>query len=166
MHGWTGKVIRVNLSAGSVSDHALDAKMARDYIGGRGFGIHTLLAELDPGCDPLGPANILVMASGPLTGTRAPTGARYMVTTKSPLTGAITCSNSGGKFPAALKQSGVDMIVFTGKAPEPVYLWIDAGRAELRPAAHLWGKNSHETEAALQSRDPPGGPGGLHRPGR
>jgi aldehyde:ferredoxin oxidoreductase len=76
MHGWTGKIIRVNLSAGSVSDHALDAKMARDYIGGRGFGIHTLLAELDPGCDPLGPANILVMAAGPLTGTRAPTGAR------------------------------------------------------------------------------------------
>jgi len=76
MHGWTGKVIRVNLSAGSVSGHALDAKMARDYIGGRGFGIHTLLAELDPGCDPLGPANILVMAAGPLTGARAPTGAR------------------------------------------------------------------------------------------
>ena len=155
MHGWTGKVIRVNLSAGSVSDHALDAKMARDYIGGRGFGIHTLLAELDPGCDPLGPANILVMAAGPLTGTRAPTGARYMVTTKSPLTGAITCSNSGGKFPAALKQSGVDMIVFTGKASEPVYLWIDAGRAELRPAAHLWGKSSHETEAALQGETRP-----------
>lgn len=114
--------------------------MARDYIGGRGFGIFTMLAELDPNCDPLGPENILIMATGPLTGTRAPTGARYMVMTKSPLTGAITCSNSGGNFPAMLKKSGIDMIVFKGKASEPVCLWINAGSTQLRPAIHLWVK--------------------------
>jgi aldehyde:ferredoxin oxidoreductase len=155
MHGWRGKVLRVDLSAGQVTDQPVDEKMARDYIGGRGFGIFTQLAELDPNCDPLGPENILVMASGPLTGTRAPTGARYMVMTKSPLTGAITCSNSGGNFPAMLKKSGIDMIIFSGKAPEPVYLWIDDGRAQLRPAAHLWGKNSHDTESQLRSETHP-----------
>jgi aldehyde:ferredoxin oxidoreductase len=93
MHGWAGKIIRVDLSAGSVRNQSLDPAMARAYIGGRGFGIRILLAELDPTCDPLGSDNILVMATGPLTGTRAPTGGRYMVITKSPLTGAITCSN-------------------------------------------------------------------------
>jgi len=140
MHGWRGKVLRVDLSGGQVTDQPLDEKMARDYIGGRGFGIFTMLAELDPNCDPLGPENILIMATGPLTGTRAPTGARYMVMTKSPLTGAITCSNSGGNFPAMLKKSGIDMIVFKGKASEPVCLWINAGSTQLRPAIHLWVK--------------------------
>jgi len=130
--------------------HPLDPKTAKAFIGGRGFGIDTLLSEVDAGCDPLGPENRVIMAAGPLTGTKAPTGARYMVMTKSPLTGAVTCSNSGGMFPASLKQSGIDMIVFSGRAAEPVYLWIDNGRVELRPAAHLWGKTSHETDAALR----------------
>ncbi|MFZ7127465.1 MAG: aldehyde ferredoxin oxidoreductase family protein [Desulfobacterales bacterium] len=150
MHGWCGKILRVNLSEGKVAEATLDREMARAFIGGRGFGIHTLLNELDPMCHPLAPENILVMAAGPLTGTKAPTGARYMVMTKSPLTGAVTCSNSGGQFPAALKRAGVDMIVFTGRAPEPLYLWIEEGRAELRPAEHLWGKSTHETDDALR----------------
>ncbi len=150
MNGWRGKVLRVNLSTGTVAQEHLDPEMARAFIGGRGFGIYVLLKELDPLCDPLAPENVMVMATGPLTGTKAPTGARYMVMTKSPLTGAVTCSNSGGQFPAALKHSGVDMIVFVGKAPEPVYLWIDQGHAELRPAAHLWGKTTHETDDALR----------------
>jgi aldehyde:ferredoxin oxidoreductase len=150
MNGWRGKVLRVNLSTGTVAQEHLDPEMARAFIGGRGFGIHVLLKELDPLCEPLAPENVMVMATGPLTGTKAPTGARYMVMTKSPLTGAVTCSNSGGQFPAALKHSGVDMIVFVGKAPEPVYLWIDQGHAELRPAAHLWGKTTHETDDALR----------------
>ena len=150
MNGWRGRIIRIDLTAGRISDHALDPQTAKRYVGGRGLGIHILLSELDAGCDPLGPENLLVMATGPLTGTKAPTGARYMVMTKSPLTGAVTCSNSGGTFPAALKHSGIDMLIFSGKAPEPVYLWIDKGRVELRPAAHLWGKTSHETDSALR----------------
>ena len=85
------------------------------------------------------------MAAGPLTGTRAPTGARYMITTKSPLTGAITCSNSGGHFPAALMKAGIQAVIFEGRASEPVYLWIDEGAAELRSARHLWGATTHET---------------------
>jgi len=106
MYGWRGKLLRVNLSTKEITVEPLDPKAARDYIGGRGLGIYLMNQELDPLCDPLSPENMMIMATGPLTGTKAPTGARYMVMTKSPLTGAITCSNSGGKFPAAFKQTG------------------------------------------------------------
>lgn len=148
--GWWGKVLRVDLTRGRIVEESLDPKSARDYIGGRGLGIHAMLTEMDPGCDPLGPENLMIMATGPLTGTSAPTAARYMVMTKSPLTGAVTCSNSGGKFPAVLKKAGIDMIVFSGRAPAPVYLWIDRGLPEIRPADHLWGMNAHETDTALR----------------
>jgi len=155
MYGWRGNVLRVDLDRATVVQTVLDPDTAKKFIGGRGFGIHVLLNELDPSCDPLGPENLIVMATGPLTGTKAPTGARYMVMTKSPLTGAVTCSNSGGQFPAALKWAGVDMIVFSGKAAAPVYLWIEEGRAELRPAGHLWGKNTHDTHDTLRLQTHP-----------
>jgi aldehyde:ferredoxin oxidoreductase len=155
MHGWCGKVLRVNLSQGTASSEALDPRVARDYIGGRGFGIYYLAREVRPSCDPLGPENKIVMAAGPLTGTAAPTGARYVVTTKSPLTGAITCSNSGGNFPAELKKSGYDALIIEGVSPRPVYLWIHDGRAELRPADHLWGLSVPETDEALRRETDP-----------
>jgi aldehyde:ferredoxin oxidoreductase len=151
MYGWMGKVLRVNLSNGEIKKEALDPQVARDFVGGRGWAIYTMLKEVDPNCDALGEENKLIMTTGPLTGTRAPTGGRYMVTTKAPLTGAITCSNSGGHFPAELKKSGYDGIIFEGRAAEPVYLWIDNGRAELRPAEHLWGKDTHETDDAIRA---------------
>jgi len=106
MNGWTGKMLRVDLESGTIRDEILDPAVLKDYIGGRGLGIHYLNRELDPLCDPLSPENLLVMAAGPLTGTGAPTGARYMVMTKSPLTVAITCSNAGGRFPTELERSG------------------------------------------------------------
>jgi aldehyde:ferredoxin oxidoreductase len=123
--------------------------VAKDYIGGRGLGIYYLNQEVDPKTDPHSPDNLLVMATGPLTGTGAPTGARYMVMTKSPLTGAITCSNSGGQFPTELKRAGFDAIIFSGRAEAPVYLWIDQGNADIRKADHLWGKNTHDTTDSL-----------------
>ena len=155
MHGWCGKVLRVNLSNGTVTGEALDPQVARDYIGARGFGIYYLTREVDPTCDPLGPENKIIMAAGPLTGTAAPTGARYVVTTKSPLTGAITCSNSGGNFPAELKKSGHDAIILEGASPRPVYLWIGNGAAELRPAEHLWGRSVPEADELLRRETDP-----------
>lgn len=155
MYGWLGKILLVNLSQGTLEEQDLDPQVARDYIGGRGLGIHYLRTLGDPQADPLGPDNPLIMATGPLTGTIAPTGARYMVTTKSPLTGAITCSNSGGHFPAMFKRAGYDMVIFTGVSPEPVYLWIDHGRAELKPAGHLWGLPTHHTHDALLAETHP-----------
>ncbi|MBN1830150.1 MAG: aldehyde ferredoxin oxidoreductase family protein [Deltaproteobacteria bacterium] len=149
MYGWCGKILRVDLTSGAITEEALDPKTARDYIGGRGLGIRYMLNELNPLCDPFGAENLFIMAAGPLTGTKAPTGARYMVMTKSPLTGAITCSNASGYFPAELKKTGYDMIIFSGQAPEPVYLWLHSGGAELRPAGHIWGKTSHEVDALV-----------------
>ncbi len=86
MHGWKGKVLRVDLTKGELKEENLDMKVARDYVGGRGLGIYYLSKEVDPRCHPLSPENMIVMATGPLTGTKTPTGARYMVMTKSPLT--------------------------------------------------------------------------------
>ena len=150
MHGWCGKVLRVDLTGGQIRTEKLDPGVAKTYVGGRGLGIYYLSKEVDPGCDPISPANKVIMATGPLTGTSAPTGARYMVTTKSPLTGAISCSNSGGNFPAELKKSGHDVIILEGKSPRPVYIWINGERAELRSAEHLWGLTTHETDDALR----------------
>jgi len=128
MNGWMGKILRIDLHNGEIKERRLDPEIAKWYIGGRGLGIYYLNEEMDPKCDPLSPENLLVMGTGPLTGTGAPTGARYMVMTKSPLTGAITCSNSGGLFPRELKRSGFDALFFTGKASEPVYLFNGKGK--------------------------------------
>jgi len=151
MYGWRGKILRVDLTKKETKAENLDIKMAKDYIGGRGWGIYYLNKEIDPKCDPFSPENMLVMAAGPLTGTQVPTGSRYMVMTKSPLTGALTCSNSGGHFPKELKWAGIDAILFTGRSPEPVYLFINKGQAEIRPAGHLWGKTVPETTETLLS---------------
>jgi aldehyde:ferredoxin oxidoreductase len=156
MHGWMGKVLRVDLHRETATAEDLDPRAARDYVGGRGLGIHYLNRECDPGCDALGPENLLVLATGPLTATGAQTGARYMIMTKSPLTGAITCSNSGGRFPTELKRAGYDAVLIKGRAQRPCYIWIDNGKAEIRPATHLWGKTTHETTDQLLLETDPG----------
>ncbi len=155
MKGWMGKILRVDLTKAVCTEEPLDAAAARNYIGGRGLGIYYMDKEVDPGCDPLSGDNVLIVATGPLTGTGALTGARYMVMTKSPLTGAITCSNSGGMFPTEFKRTGYDAIIFTGRSEKPVYLWLDGEKAELRAADHLWGKNTHETTDALLAETEP-----------
>ncbi len=155
MYGWRGKILRVDLTTGGLKEENLDMKVAKDYIGGRGLGIYYMNKEVDPRCDPLSPDNMLVMATGPLTGTATPTGSRYMVMTKGPLTDTITCSNSGGQFPKELKRAGIDAILFSGRAAKPVYLWINRGRAELRSAEHLWGKQVPETTDVLVSETDP-----------
>jgi len=155
VYGWTGKILRVDLTGGKVDVEQLDMKTAKEYIGGRGLGIYFLNKEINPGCEPLSPDNMLVMATGPLTGTITPTASRYMVMTKSPLTGALTCSNSGGQFPKEMKRGGFDAVLFTGRSPEPVYLWVEGGKAELRSAVNVWGKTVPETTDALLSETDP-----------
>ncbi|MDJ0831840.1 MAG: aldehyde ferredoxin oxidoreductase family protein [Desulfobacterales bacterium] len=155
MKGWVGKILRVDLTTKKIKEEILDPKVAKEYIGGRGLGIYYLNKEIDPSTDPFSPQNIIIMATGPLTGTGAPTGARYMVMTKSPLTGAITCSNAGGRFPTEMKRSGYDAIVLSGRAAEPLYLYIDQGTAQLRSAVHLWGQDTHATtDTLLRETDP------------
>jgi aldehyde:ferredoxin oxidoreductase len=155
LKSWHGKLLRVNLSNGEITTETIDPQIAKDYLGGRGWGIRYLIDEVDPKVDPLSPENKLIFATGPLTGTPAPTGNRYMVITKSPLTGALANSNSGGVFPTEMKWTGFDMFIFEGKADEPVYLWVNEDQVELRSAAHLWGKEVPETtDLLLEETDP------------
>ena len=153
---WAGKILRVDLTAGTVKSEPLNMDRARAYIGSRGLATKYLVEEVDPKVDPLSSANKIIWATGPLTGTMASTGGRYTVVTKGPLTGAIACSNSGGYWGAELKMAGWDMIIFEGKSPKPVYLMINDDSAELRDAAHLWGQSVWHTEETLkkQHQDP------------
>ncbi len=146
---WTKKILRVNLSTGTCTAEDLNMQWANEYLGQRGLASKYLAEEVDPKCDPLGPDNKLIMATGPLTGTMASTSGRYSVITKSPLTGAIACSNSGGFLGAEFKNAGWDMLIFEGKSPKPVYLWINNDQAELRSAADMWGKSAWETDDML-----------------
>ncbi len=153
---WAGKILRVNLTTGSVKSEPLNTTWAKQYLGSRGLASKYLISEIDPKVDPLADANKLIWATGPLTGTMASTGGRYTVVTKGPLTGAIACSNSGGYWGAELKMAGWDMVIFEGKSPKPVYLLIEDDKVTLKDAAHLWGKTVWETEETIkkQHQDP------------
>ncbi len=151
MYGWHGRILRVNLTTGTIREELISQEVAFEYFGGRGLAIKVLLEGMDPSADPLAPENLLVMATGPLTATPAPTGNRYMVVTKSPLTGALSNSNSGGIFPTMMKRSGYDLFVFVGASPKPVYLYVDERKAELRDATHLWGLETQQTEDLIRS---------------
>jgi len=149
---WARKILRVDLSNGTCSAEPLNMQWAAQYLGQRGLATRYFTAEVDPKVDPLSPANKLIYATGPLTGTMASTGGRYSVITKGPLTGAIACSNSGGYFGAELKMAGWDMIILEGKSPKPVFLHIENDKAELLDASDLWGKTVWDTEAQLKNR--------------
>ncbi|NMG28996.1 aldehyde ferredoxin oxidoreductase family protein [Aromatoleum evansii] len=149
--GWNRKLLRVNLTQGTCKEEPLNMEWANEYLGSRGLSAKYLVSEIDPKVDPLSPDNKLIMATGPLTGTMASTGGRYTVSCKGPLTGAIACSNSGGFFGAELKFAGWDMIIFEGKSPKPVYLFIENDKAELRDASHLWGTSCWHTEEQIKA---------------
>lgn len=149
---WTKQILRVNLTAGTVQAEALKMEWAQDYLGQRGLATRYFVDEVDPSVDALGPDNKLIMATGPLTGTMASTGGRYSVITKSPLTGAIACSNSGGFIGAEMKNAGWDMIIFEGKAASPVYLYVENDKAELLPADDLWGQSVWKADEMLHQK--------------
>jgi aldehyde:ferredoxin oxidoreductase len=151
MAAYCGKVLRIDLSAGSISVEPLDVDAAKQFIGGRGLGTWYLTREVSPTVDALSPENKLILATGPLTGSAAPTGGRYMAVTKSPLTGTVASSNSGGYWGAELKFAGYDMVILEGRSPEPCYVAIRDDQVEVRDAKHLWGKLVGEaTDALLQ----------------
>ncbi|MEE9396164.1 MAG: aldehyde ferredoxin oxidoreductase family protein [Methylococcales bacterium] len=149
---WTQNVLRVNLTVGTCEKEPLNMNWAQQYLGQRGLATKYLVEEIDPKVDPLAPENRLIMATGPLTGTMASTGGRYSVITKSPLTGIVACSNSGGFIGAEIKNAGWDMIIFEGKSANPVYLYLENEKAELIPADDLWGKSVWETDELLHQK--------------
>lgn len=150
MHGWTGRLLRVDLESGCHTVESIPRPWLRDYLGGRGLAVRYLYEEVDPTVDPLAPGNKLIFACGPLTGTPVPCGARYMVVTKGPLTGAITSSNSGGFWGPELKAAGYDLLVLENQAPRPSYLLIHDDQVTLCDASDHWGRTVSQTEDGLR----------------
>ncbi len=149
--GWTGKILRIDLTNGTIKTEPLNMEWADKYLGQRGLASKYLAEEVDPKTDALGPDNKFIFATGPLTGTCASTGGRYSVITKGPLTGAIACSNSGGYWGAELKFAGWDMVILEGKSPKPVYLTIFDDDVQIRDAGAIWGKSVWDADKWIKS---------------
>jgi len=148
-------VLKVNLTSGVISVEELDSEITRNYIGGTGVGVRLFADSHPKGVDPMGPENSTIISTGPLTGSRAPTSGRFSLVTRSPLTGTIFDSNSGGNWGVKLKRCGFDGVWITGRSRDPVYLKISEDAAELRGAEGLWGKDVSET--SLELREAEGG---------
>lgn len=155
MYGYNGKVLRVNLTDETFKVEQLDEAKAKKFIGSRGLGVKTYFDEVDPKIDPLAEDNKLLIVGGPLTGSPMPTSGRFMVVTKSPLTGTIAIANSGGKWGAEFKNTGFDMIILEGKAKSPIYINMVDDKIEFRPADHVWGKVVGETTELLAKETDP-----------
>ncbi len=150
MYGYFGKLLRIDLKEKTVKVEPLDMEKGKKFLGGRGLGTKILMEEVDPQVDALSPENKLIFVTGALTGTPTPTGGRYMVVTKSPLTGTVASSNSGGYWGAELKNAGFDGIIFEEKAEDPVYVYIEDDKVEIRDASHIWGKVVSEATKLLE----------------
>ena len=149
---WQGQILRVNLTEGTCEAEPLNTKWAQEYLGTRGLATKYLWENMSPTADPMSPENVLIFATGPLTGTMASTSGRYAVVTKGPLTGAIACSNSGGKFGAEFKYAGYDLLLIEGRSEVPVYLLIQDERVTLEPANEIWGTTVWNTEDWIRNR--------------
>ena len=148
--GYAGKILSVDLSQGEISRASLSREMARTYLGTRGFIARTLWDEVGPEVDALGPDNVLIFSTGPLCGTTVPSGAIFCIGAKSPLTGLIGWTTIGGHWAHKLKLAGYDFLLVKGKASQPVYLWIDDDRVEIREAAHIWGQDGRTTNKMVK----------------
>ena len=147
-HGYSGKILDVNLTSAAISTAELDRTMAEDYMGGKGFGARILYDQLPAGCEPLAPENLLVFAAGPLTGTLAPSSGRFEVCTKSPATGLWLDSNCGGFFGPELKYAGYDMVIIRGKAASPVVLSLTMTKSSCSPPAICGAKTPWRSTAS------------------
>jgi len=149
--GFTGQILHVDLSTGSVEIETPPESFYRTYLGGSAMGLYYILREVPAGTDGLDPANVLTMMDSLLTGAPIAGQSRITMNARSPLTDGIGDSQGGGFFPAELRFAGFTGIVIRGRSPEPVYLWVHEGEAELRPAGHLWGKTTTETVDSLKA---------------
>jgi len=149
--GYSGNILRVDLSRRQTSVETTDEVLRRRYLGGAGFISYYLLKELEPGIDPLGPQNKLIFAAGPVTGVPLGGSGRHCVGAKSPRSGALAKAEAGGFWGAELKRAGFDAVIIEGEAAEPLYLWIHDGQAELRDAGHLWGQKTKECQELIRA---------------
>lgn len=148
---WHNRVLIVNLTEGTTRTEPLNTQWRDDYLGSRGLATKYLMEMMDPAADAMSPENVLIFATGPLTGTMASTGGRYAVVTKGPLTNAIACSNSGGKFGAELKLAGYDLLILEGRSETPVYLLIQDDKVSIEPATEYWGTTVWHTEETIKT---------------
>ncbi|MGV7927794.1 MAG: aldehyde ferredoxin oxidoreductase family protein [Spirochaetota bacterium] len=155
--GYTGRLLQVDLDTNRVSEYHVSDEDRERFLGGRFLSTKILWDMLGPGIDPLSPGNVLLVMTAPLTGTGAPCTSRFDISAKSPLTGAIGHSNSGGNFGIYLKRCGLDGLVVRGRAPKPVYLAIDENGVTIRDAAELWGMDTEKAQHALIERHGKGG---------
>lgn len=148
--GYNGKILRVNLSSGSISTEEPSEFFYRRYIGGRGIGVYYLLKELKAGVEPFSSENKIIFAPSVITGAPIPGTSRFSVVAKSPLTGGYGEAEAGGYWGPELKFAGFDAIIIEGKASKPVYLWVHDGEAEIRDATHLWGKVTGDAQDIIR----------------
>lgn len=149
-YGYHGKILRVNLTEGSLAEEALSENIYRTYMGGSALSLYYLLRDLKPGTDPLGPENRLIFMSSVLSGAPLSGVTRYTVAARSPLTGCFGEAEAGGFWGPELKFAGFDGIVIEGRSPKPVYLWIRDGQAEIRDASGLWGKDTGQVQRSIR----------------
>lgn len=148
--GYTGKILRVNLTDKTTKEEKLPVEIARDFIGGAGFGVKFLYDEVKAGTNPLGLENKLIFAPGPFTGTTVPCASRIAITGKSPLTNAVGMCLSGGYFPAELKHAGYDVLIIEGKSEKPTYIWIKDGEVRFRDASRVWGTQTSDCQQIIK----------------
>lgn len=149
-YGYTGKILRVDLTTETITVDEHPDVFYRRYMGGGNIGAYYLLKELEKGIDPLSPENIIVFAIAPITGAPVAGFSRHSIVSKSPLTGLIGDTEAGGFFGPELKFAGYDAVVVKGKASRPVYLWIKDDEVQIKEAGHLWGKNTKETQELIR----------------
>ena len=169
-NGYTGKILHVDLSNQNVEVEEPDEAFYRSYLGGRGIGYHYLMQQVPAGTDPFAPENILVLATGVMTGAPLPASCRFAAVGKSPLTGTAGESEAAGFFGPELKMAGFDAVVFRGRAEKPVYLWVTDGKAQIKDATHLSNAGAREFEDAIRKemgskkiRVAQTGPAGMNR---
>lgn len=150
--GWTGKVLRVDLSKSKSVTQDLDPKVAVDFLGGRGFAIKTLWDELPRGTDPLSPQNLLILATGPLTGITMPSSGKLQVAAKSPLTGGYGDGNIGTRASVQMKKAGYDAVIISGKAEKPSIIVIENEKVEIKDAKDLWGLDTYKAQEELEKQ--------------
>lgn len=149
-NGYNGKILRVDLSGGTIAEETPEEIVYRRYMGGSALSLYFLLKELKPGVDPLGPENKLVFMSSVISGAPIAGLTRYTLAARSPLTGAFGEAEAGGFWGPELKFAGFDGVVVEGRASKPVYLWINDGKAEIREASRLWGKDTGEVQQLIR----------------
>ncbi|MHA1951768.1 MAG: aldehyde ferredoxin oxidoreductase family protein [Candidatus Thorarchaeota archaeon] len=148
--GYAGYYLEVDLTSGKIHKKEMEKDWARLYLGGSGVSAKILWDRTGPDTDPLGPDNVLVVGTGPLTGSMFSPSGRMMFAAKGPLTGVWAESHVGGFLGPEIKYAGFDFVILTGRSKKPVYLYLRDGEAELRDASHLWGRETDVTTRMIR----------------